>query len=293
MQGLISQDYLMHHGVKGMKWGVRHDRQPISRTSGYRRTQNSRNRFKLSKGTKVALAVTGIAAGTAVSLALISRGKIHADDIMRAGTKIQTLHHHPELVTEGKKFFTTNKSIDKIKYMAQFSHQGSKKKVTAEVSENIKILGGDKGAKLFKELKKTNPEFRSATAGYRSDDYFKFNQKKLWGEPDKSATIFIDEAKKRGYGGIADLNDRRGWKTSANILFDNSKLKNIKVSDIDRNEYVKAKTINSARILAESYVNVPYATAATAVGATASAAGVIEDKQINDRINKKYKKKNN
>lgn len=25
MQGLISQDYLMHHGVKGQKWGVRHD----------------------------------------------------------------------------------------------------------------------------------------------------------------------------------------------------------------------------------------------------------------------------
>ena len=32
---LISQDYLMHHGVKGMKWGVRHDK-----PRGYSTTKN-------------------------------------------------------------------------------------------------------------------------------------------------------------------------------------------------------------------------------------------------------------
>lgn len=46
MQVLISQDYLMHHGVKGQKWGVRHDPE---RSAARQRTLKAKANYKAAK----------------------------------------------------------------------------------------------------------------------------------------------------------------------------------------------------------------------------------------------------
>lgn len=59
MNYLISQDYLMHHGVKGMKWGVRHDERRLLRNQRYRDKLLKKSQSQISSNTKKAIKYRG------------------------------------------------------------------------------------------------------------------------------------------------------------------------------------------------------------------------------------------
>lgn len=54
MNYLISEDYLMHHGVKGMKWGVRHDERKLLKARRYRDKLISKSQKQIDSNIKKA-----------------------------------------------------------------------------------------------------------------------------------------------------------------------------------------------------------------------------------------------
>lgn len=86
MYGLISEDYLMHHGVKGMKWGVRHDYVPVGRKRSGKASNSARKRgmsAKTKKRLKRGAIAAGIALGAVGGVYLAKSGKL--DNVLKLG----------------------------------------------------------------------------------------------------------------------------------------------------------------------------------------------------------------
>ena len=68
-------DYLMHHGVKGQKWGVRNDPERVGRKrSGLKTAKDVNQKKGLSTGAKIALGVGGAALAAGAGYALYKTG---------------------------------------------------------------------------------------------------------------------------------------------------------------------------------------------------------------------------
>lgn len=188
---------LYHHGVKGMKWGVRRfqkengtltnagkkryadDGKETKKTFFQKRYDKHYDAYikrgirkeeaeKLAKGrvtTEKTLSIVGGVA--AVALAGYAAYRIHdwsADSFIEPGQAIQTSHHgsHKERLKPGNPFYAAFEKKDKVSYASKvFSHFDEKSQVTTFTTKyGINVASRRNGEKIFKEMMETNPEFK-------------------------------------------------------------------------------------------------------------------------------------
>lgn len=318
---------LSHHGIKGMRWGVRHDKPTKGRKKVGKKPLNRyqkslqkkyQEKYQMSASQAEAAArehsrrvrniaigvavVTGAAIGTSFAL---QYGRRYCDDIIKAGTEIQTVHMDPNIINTGK-FYTASTNLDKWKYKIGFGvdvHGNVKKRITADVDSDVKSIGVKKATKLYNDLVKNNKEFADAvqsTYSNRKISYKDFNHRGLLGDgsyagmndASKAQKIFYDAVRKKGYGAIADWNDRihSGYNTHANIVFDTSHIKNVRVhDDISMSEIIESKPAFIGRALVESLVSEKNL---AKTGILVTALGVHSaNKKTDKELQKKYKRK--
>lgn len=244
----MTNNELYHHGILGMHWGVRRyqNKDGTLTAKGKEKKKKSRkDKLKeayMKKGFKeeaaekkakgriaveVLLAASGAALiGGVVAAALIKRGRVQLDTKVFSGEMWQRVKREGNTELHDI-FFATNDKRDFRKYRGLYGNQiknylmsGSNIfKMNFENKDEIKIAGHKTGKDVYKFLLKNNPNFKPSYKNYKD-----FNTNAFLLSSSKDRDIFINELKKRGYGGIRDINDElfSGYDSKgAKIMFKN------------------------------------------------------------------------
>ena len=277
-------DVLMHYGVKGMKWGVRHEppRSHIYRRSRsgksivdkWKSTSKTSNKSKYIRNTLFGIAA--VSAATVVGLEVYKLGKMNADAVLKPGTIAQSIANS-EKTDFGKSFYAATSQDDRRNILKKFSimtakrakDQGLSGKVTANIFTNedtVNIAGRKAAKKAYKSVYGTNKGFNKFM--------YSFGAK----SEEKRAPL-LNELKRRGYGGVKDIDgmskwwggetpivlngDKSGFKLRNRATINTDKLANIPVKDVgtklrttEENGLKVAKASLAAGVGAQSYLTI-------------------------------------
>lgn len=208
---------LAHYGVKGMKWGVRHD--PVSDKRNNRRhlingkkiVNSKRRPNKIDKRKvirNVLLGTAAISAATVVGLELYKYGHMSADTMLRKGTLAQSVAV-AEKTDWSKSFYVATAADDRRKILKNFSGVLSKQAKEAGASGEVyaNIFTNKRNVRIAgrKALKKSYKSVYGTTKGFNKyiDRFNEFDQAKR--KP------MMDELARRGYGGFKDQAGMKKW----------------------------------------------------------------------------------
>lgn len=307
---MVSSTCLMHYGVKGMKWGIRHEPNNKSSTSNKKQSiyqkwlsDSYQAQYRISKSDadqyakERTKALKKILIGTAVVSALLVgytaytyNKHIYADEILKKGTTLQSLQADPSFILKGEKFYASHGKMSNQKYLAKWSEMGIgtseyKQKLTAIAKSDMRLAGRRNAAKEYHALRKKNLDFKNLTDKYSG--YTDFNINGLAGKSKPEASIYGKYMTKKGFAGVHDINDRHknAFNVKADIYFGNKHLGDYKVSDINPTSVRKANNKVNGPLLLRAMSN-PYVLVGGAeIGAVSAMRSV--DKRINKKIEEK------
>lgn len=186
---------LQHHGIKGMRWGIRrfqnkdgtltpagrkrYDDSSDSNKSTHRSRLEEKYRQsgmtpkeaaaaadKRIRTEKVIAATVGLTVAAAATYVVTKNVRERADKVIKAGTKLQVIANDPNKNLD-RAFYTAYKDSDKAKYKGIFGKQltqfgGEAHKITLDTTSGIKVASRQKAADAFADLYKNDSDFREA-----------------------------------------------------------------------------------------------------------------------------------
>lgn len=275
---------------------------------------------------KAAIAAAAVTLTAAGIYAYKKYGMEYADETLKAGTTFQTVSMDANRLNNGKAFYTAYTEGDKQTYLGEFGKDeqevfgmktGSgenKFKLQATTNKEVKIASLKNSEKAFNDLMKNDAEFKSLVeknitnkAGFNGakTNYEKFNAKALLGNDADSTAMqkkFYEELSKRGYQGVADVNDRKysGFNTKAAIVFDKDSFKktvegniDVKVDKITNEEIDKGAKYIAGKAMRDALTQpstVASMSAYAAVGLTAAHISNTQKKLAEEKEEPKKKK---
>lgn len=249
------------------------------------------------------LAVTAVAGGV---YAYRQLGRNYLDNVIKAGTTLQTLSSDPNVMSRGLEFYTSHRKMDNIVYKGLYGSTNNnvgKNIVNATVNKDIRIAGQKNATKIFNDMMKNNSEFRKAVQDAKppinfmdsnnyKNFYEDFNSNYLIRhdpQTQKVKNMFYDALKNKGYAGLADVNDRKysNFNTMADIIFDKANISPAKVvGTVTPKDEALGRAFWNGKFMADTYSD-PAFTAYLSVLGVGSASMVYDSNTVEEHRRKK------